>query len=258
MRTRTICRCIAAAMLLLPFLASGNLAFGQITASDLTKALKPLGDQVRSLRAEMVKKEDLSGLVTKKDFDAKMKEIDGKIEAVDEAYQSLSRKVGEISRDYPDGRSYPSILGNMNNESFRDEVKDAVHDVMERTGSLTVDNDTDVAQYLLVNGREERIPAGGERTISVPTGTLTTELHPYESPKTWTIAAPNYSQTIRIHRGAQRRVTRYADSEPERVVTRYYDEPERVVTRYYDYVPEVRYTRYFDWWTGYPVNIVLD
>jgi len=81
---------------------------------------------------------------------------------------------------------------------FRQEVTDAVHETLRQQGTVRVRNEMGTSNTLLVNGQRYSIPPYSTVEISVPVGTLTTELPGYEAPKNWTIGPPNYTQSIDI------------------------------------------------------------
>jgi hypothetical protein len=104
----------------------------------------------------------------------------------------------------PDGQELrvPNILGNMEKSpQFREQVSEAVHDVLAQEGTLTIENQTDVWQKLRVanTGRSYDIPPRTALApITVPVGTISTELVNYEAPRNWTVGPPNYEQRIVI------------------------------------------------------------
>ena len=96
----------------------------------------------------------------------------------------------------------PDIRGNMERSpQFREEVSNAVHDVLRQRGTLRIENQTGVGHTVrVVNlGRSVYIPPGGiSDPIDIPVGTLSTELVGYEAPRNWNVGPPNYEQRIRI------------------------------------------------------------
>ena len=113
---------------------------------------------------------------------------------------------GQIAQEVaqPDGARLlvPDIRGNMERSTtFRQEVSEAVHDVLRRQGALRIENQTAVGHTIRVinTGRSVYIPPGGiSDAIDVPVGTVSTELVGYEAPRNWTIGPPDYEQRIRI------------------------------------------------------------
>jgi Ni,Fe-hydrogenase III component G len=112
------------------------------------------------------------------------------------------QKLGYIVKQIVDEDGRDMIVLNVRGQmdsspTFRQDMSDAVHASLHRQGVLVIENRMGTGQYLLVNRKREYIPAGTTR-IPVPVGTVTTELEGYESPKNWTIGAPNYEQKIVI------------------------------------------------------------
>lgn len=104
----------------------------------------------------------------------------------------------------PDGQTLrvPNILGTMQKSSqFRAQVSEAVHEVLAQQGTLTIENQTNVWHQVRVvnNGRSYDVPPNGRSDpITVPVGTVTTELVNYEAPRNWTVGPPNYEQRVVI------------------------------------------------------------
>ena len=90
---------------------------------------------------------------------------------------------------------------------FRQEMSGAVHDSLQRWGTLRVRNRTGSYQLLDVNRQRLEIPPYTEMfDIRVPVGTLTTELVGQEGAKNWTVTAPDYFQEIVIEPALANRV----------------------------------------------------
>lgn len=100
----------------------------------------------------------------------------------------------------PDGpeRYIVDIRGNLQNPTFRNELSDAVNEVLPRQGKLHVRNTMETTQTLVVNRQEYRIAPGDRLTVTVPVGSVTTELVGFEAPRNWTIAPPTFEERIVI------------------------------------------------------------
>jgi len=100
--------------------------------------------------------------------------------------------------------SVPAILANMDRSpAFRDQMNRAVHAVMQQhQGKLLIENRTSTGQTIRVlnTGQYVYIPPGQiSAPISVPVGTVSTELVGQEAPKNWVVGPPNYEQRIVIN-----------------------------------------------------------
>lgn len=90
------------------------------------------------------------------------------------------------------------IRRQMQTETFREEMAEAVQSSLRREGTLRVENRMVTDQYLRVNGSQHRIPALSTLDVKVSVGTVTTELVGYEAPKHVTVCAPSYLQRLVI------------------------------------------------------------
>ena len=104
-----------------------------------------------------------------------------------------------IARKDSSGRPILALDAIMNASSEgRREIGRAVHGVLRQQGTLVIRNKMTTGQWISINRRQEFVPALSSRWISVPVGTLTTELVGWESARNWTINPPNYHQEIEI------------------------------------------------------------
>lgn len=131
-----------------------------------------------------------AGEVTRAEFDALAQLVYEQEGAMGDIARRIAQGGGE--KYVVDLRSAMAV------PQFREELSDAVHDVIRRSGTLRIENRAGIDHRLLVNGREYRVPALRSIDIEVPAGTLTTELVGYEPAKNWTVAAPDYFQGITI------------------------------------------------------------
>ncbi len=101
----------------------------------------------------------------------------------------------------PEGGKYfvPNVRAIRDDRDARRELVDTVVEGMARSaGELQIRNDMGTGQSLVINGVDSvYVPAHSRRTITVPSGTATTELAG-EGVKSWMIGAPNYSQEVII------------------------------------------------------------
>lgn len=110
-------------------------------------------------------------------------------------------RLEQIAEQDNAGNYVPAIRANMaKSPEFRQVMTAVVHEAMRREGTLRVQNQTGVGVHLRVNNEKTYYiaPYSTHPDISVPVGTLTTELVGYEPPKNWTIGAPHYFQQINI------------------------------------------------------------
>lgn len=110
-------------------------------------------------------------------------------------------RLEQIAEQDNAGNYVPAIRANMaKSPEFRQAMSAVVHEAMRREGILRVQNQTGVGVSLRVNNDKTYYiaPYSTHPDITVPVGTLTTELVGYEPPKNWTIGAPHYFQQINI------------------------------------------------------------
>ncbi len=139
--------------------------------------------------------------VTRPELDAEIKKLKEPLDALKTLVETHAELVRQISTQPQPGKYALNIHGKMQQlPEFKAEVKTAVHEILDRSGKLVVSNRTGVWQSLWVNGlsRPHWIAPNATEEITVPVGTVTTELRPYEQPKNWTIAPPGYKQVVHI------------------------------------------------------------
>jgi hypothetical protein len=134
-----------------------------------------------------------AGSVTQEEFNALKKDVEAVKDTVNWDSKVLHTQVGQ---KLADGRGAPKIWGNMASPEFREELQKAVNASMNTMGTLHVVSYMSTPYWLRVNGQPYLIPAGSERKIAVPTGTVTTELVGYEAPKHLSITPPTYWQDL--------------------------------------------------------------
>ncbi len=116
-------------------------------------------------------------------------------------------RLEQIAEQDNAGNYVPAIRANMaKSPEFRQAMTAVVHEAMRREGTLRVQNQTGLGVHLRVNNDKTYYiaPYSTHPDITVPVGTLTTELVGYEPPKNWTIGAPHYFQQINITPSATR------------------------------------------------------
>jgi hypothetical protein len=114
----------------------------------------------------------------------------------DQATQ-IQQVVNAISRTDSQQRPILDLNSSMQSQEFQQDLSGAVHNSLQRQGELEINNQMTTVQYLRVNGQMYSIPPFTNSKITVPVGTLTTELLG-ESAKNWSIAPPSYRQGIII------------------------------------------------------------
>lgn len=79
----------------------------------------------------------------------------------------------------------------------REEVREAVERSIHQQGTLLIENKMGTVQDILVNRVQYRVHAGATLNLTVPVGTVSTQL-PGQRIVNWTIGVPNYRQSISI------------------------------------------------------------
>jgi hypothetical protein len=128
------------------------------------------------------------------------------IAAIESQNVAQEQMLAAISTPDSSGRHIPNVRAIMQDPAGKAAMDEAVHAVMRRQGTVRVANRMNVGYDLLVNRTRYYIPANSTKDVSVPVGSVTTELVGYESPKNWTVAAPDYSQDVVIGPRASRSV----------------------------------------------------
>jgi hypothetical protein len=75
------------------------------------------------------------------------------------------------------------------------EFKRAIAATIPSTGKFWVNNLTGSDQWIVINGKQERILAGAKDDFDVPVGPVTTRV-PGEEAKTWYVGLPKYEYSI--------------------------------------------------------------
>jgi hypothetical protein len=115
--------------------------------------------------------------------------------------------LAEISKMDPSTKKrIIDIKGAMINPEFQRDVDDAVHGVLKQNGKLIVNNKTGAYQRIFVNRTEHLLRPGINEPIPVDVGTVAVQI-PGRDLTTWTIAPPNYSQSIDIVPATRRTYT---------------------------------------------------
>ncbi len=79
----------------------------------------------------------------------------------------------------------------------REEVREAVERSIRQQGTLSIENKMGTVQDILVNRVQYHVHAGATLNLTVPVGTVSTQL-PGQRIVNWTIGVPNYRQSISI------------------------------------------------------------
>lgn len=118
------------------------------------------------------------------------------------------KMLAAISTTGAGGNPIPNLRAVMSDARGREALEEAVHQVLRRTGVVTVENQMGQSYTMRINDRTHVIAAGGTTKIEdVPVGNVTSELVGYEQPKTLALAPPTYELKILI-RPEQREVVR--------------------------------------------------
>jgi len=207
MNVRTILYTAMTCILLLP---------ASLRAQDTDARLKKLEEDVKRLT-------DLVVTLTEngKQVVTKIGKIDGAVEALTTVVSEQEKSVRAVAERGSEGDPILSLRSNMEkNPELRDEFGKLVNESIRNEGEIKVHNKTATWQTLKVNTRG-LLPVGqGEiKVMKVPVGTVTTELVGLESPKNWTVGAPNYLQSINIEPASRVTVFRPTFVESVREVT---------------------------------------
>lgn len=137
--------------------------------------------------------------VTKAEFDRFQGQLKDLVQVAADRNDLLETVVADISMSGGSGRSIPDVRAIMEDPAGREALDQAVHGVMQRSGTLVVENRMDSSYRLLLNN-QTYIDIGPRETKRIPVGlgTITTELVGFESPKNWSMGPPNYEQSIVI------------------------------------------------------------
>ena len=136
------------------------------------------------------------------------------------ALQQIAQELDTVLRQLVErgdaGDPYVSLRANMQQPEFREQLRGAVHESIDRVGTLRVENQAGTPQTLRVNDQTYQFDPFEHRDIPVPVGTVTTELIGHEAPKHLTVAPPNYFQriVIRLTQDAARFQVRRPAEEP--------------------------------------------
>jgi hypothetical protein len=158
---------------------------------ELKRAVEALAGRVDGLEQK-----ELVGLKSQVDnLAADLGNLKGSVTTLVEIATDQDAKLGAIAKKVSQGDGdtwVPDIRRAWENADFRQDMRLAVHDSMDRRGTVTIRNKTAVGQTLLVNNSQYvYVPAGENRTVGdIPVGTISTELVGYEGPRNWTLSAP--------------------------------------------------------------------
>ena len=118
------------------------------------------------------------------------------------ALQQVGQELGTMLRQVVEqdgaGNAYVNIRSNMQQPQFREQMRTAVNESISDVGTLRVENQTGTTERLRVNGQDYYLAPFENRDITVPVGTVTTELVGYEAPKHLAVGAPRYRQRLVI------------------------------------------------------------
>ncbi len=211
--------------------AAGTVAAIEMTNAELTKAVLALQTQLGEVSKATT--EGLSQIMSLKDqMDSLQSQVNEDIERQRQILSAIS------TMDSTSGNPIPRLSSIMeNSEDFRNDVAQAVHDSLRTTGTVTINNETSTYQRIIVNDVEQGLAAGEDLTLTIPVGTLVTQV-PGREPRNWTIGAPNYHQSIDIIPESQAHVTMRPIEDSDSVTTYYAPE---VTTTYYAPSPTTTY-----------------
>lgn len=175
---------------------------------DVESQLKSVQEQLQQLA------ENVTGLATQVNENTTQigqlrTEIQTLTDQINEELRKQEEILAAISQTDSAGRHVPRLSAAMESDQFRHEMKRAVHDSLEQTGTFIIRNKTSQYQTITVNRVQYGVGPGESLTLQVPVGTVSTQL-PGKELKTWAVAAPSYQQTIEIVPTSTPVVTNYA------------------------------------------------
>lgn len=195
MATRIAAAGVFLALALVPSIVTGQ---SFVTEEKFNQRNKEVEAQLQEIKRRL---DDAEGSIGKL-YDLYKRDYD----ELKKLYKDTNDGLGQISKTISEGgqpRRVLDIQGNMQQPSFRTEMRAAVHDVMRQTGTLRLYNKmptTQVMRLVYADHRVEYVLYPGEyRDVPVNVGTVTTELvNSGEGPKNWSIAPPSYFQQVDI------------------------------------------------------------
>ena len=166
------------------------------SALDVPTELRSIKEQLSKLSSNL---SQVVGQLSEQDAEISKLKEDLKV-VTDQINEELAKQqqiLAAISQPDSAGRQVIRLSANMESPEFRQDLRDAVHDSLDTTGTLRVANKTSDYQRIYINRAEHGVAAGQTLTLKVPVGTVSTQL-PGRDLKNWTVAAPTYEQSIDI------------------------------------------------------------
>ena len=201
-------RITSTCVLLTVWLASSPLAVAQgqfLKKADFEKWQKTTFEELKNQVSDIETKtaplepirEELDGLKSMAD---QLKPV---VEELVEIATDQDAKLGAIAKKVSEGGGdtwVPDISGAWQNQEFQQDMRRAVHDSMDRQGTVWIHNKTTVGHTVLVNHSQYvYVGPGQDRSVEgLSVGTISTELLGYERPRNWTLGPPNYEQHVDI------------------------------------------------------------
>ena len=166
------------------------------SALDVPAELRSIKEQLSKLSSNLTQ---VVGQLSERDAEiSKLKEdLKAVTDQINEELTKQQQILAAISQPDSAGRQVIRLSANMESPEFRQDLRDAVHDSLDTTGTLRVANKTGDYQRIFINRTEHGVAAGQTVTLKVPVGTVSTQL-PGRDLKNWTVAAPTYEQNIDI------------------------------------------------------------
>lgn len=133
----------------------------------------------------------------------RVEELERSVEDLASIAFDQDAKLGAIAKkvSQSDGDTWvPDISRAWENEQFRQDMSRAVHDSMDRQGTVWIHNKTAVGHTILVNNSQYVYVGPGQdrRVEGLTVGTISTELVGYERPRNWSLGPPDYEQHVNI------------------------------------------------------------
>jgi hypothetical protein len=208
----------------------------ETAATDLTSVAESQKARIDQLEQRQTTTEDTLTETLEK-LSVLKEEVIQKTTVLNAQGEAQRKILDAISKMDSAGNPIPILSANMSkSEEFSKDVRDAVHNSLEKQGAFTITNKTSSYRRVWVNRVEHGVAPGETLTLTTPIGTVATQL-PGKELKTWTLSAPDYEEHIEII-PEQRTVyypsaPAYTDPAPVYMSSPVYFEPAPFV--YYDY-----------------------
>lgn len=171
---------------------------GKLTAIDnAVQNLRSLPQQLDDIRQAIAAGQNGAAALPAERRDDVVRRRD--FEALRDAVYEQEKMLGQVMRRNPGtGAVVLDMARSAQDANFRQDLNNAIQQAAPRDGWLVLENNMTAAQPVRVNGRDYTVAPATALNVPVPIGTATTELPGAEGVRTWTVAAPTYTQRVII------------------------------------------------------------